>query len=136
MNTIELLKNQFPVGDLEHLMSDAEIPVLTGPNSQGDLSWYPINTDKKIADLEAIPANGKVVLEGNNGHPHTLFSMTGECFISISPSQGQLLGTVVIPEGSVLLVGHNEHGYNAVGAGTYLFNRSREMREEIELLAD
>ena len=135
MLTIETLKTDFPVGNLDHLIEDVEIPVLTGPNPQGDLSWYPIR-EGNVAGLKPIPREGVVILAGNNGHPHTLFSMTGECLYAPNTQRGQRLGTVVVPEGAVLLVGHNEHRYHAVGAGTYIFNRSREMRDEIRMLAD
>lgn len=136
MNTIAALKSKFPVGNLDHLLEDIEIPVLTGANAQGDLSWYP-DLSSKATNFQPIPSGGEIILSGNNGHPHTLFSMSGECLLSRNPSaQEQQLGTVVVPEGGLLLVGHNEHGYHIIGEGTYIFNRSREMRDEIILLAD
>jgi hypothetical protein len=62
--------------------------------------------------------------------------MTGECLFAPGPKGDQRLGTAVVPEGGVLLVGHNEHGYHAVGEGTYVFNAAREQRNEIRRLAD
>ena len=38
MNVTEL-STTFPVGNLDHLLSDVEIPVLTGPQAQGDDCW-------------------------------------------------------------------------------------------------
>jgi hypothetical protein len=130
----ETLSTKFPIGNLSHLLDDAEIPVLTGPQAQGDVFWYPMKPGQ-VAGLVPIPVKGVVIVEGLNGHPHTLFA-DGECFWSANPGRDQRLGTAVVPEGSTLIVAHNEHGYSAVGAGSYVFNRSREQADEIKLLAD
>lgn len=134
MNTLEIAK-KFPIGNLDHLFERSEIPVLTGPQAQGDVSWFPVR-EGKVADLKEIPTEGIVIVEGQNNHPHVLFNYQGTCLFKKDTSRGVGIGTVVVPEGSILGVGHNEHGYNMVGKGTYVFNRAREMRQEIQLLAD
>jgi len=130
----EALQKMFPVGDLDHLLDEAEIPVLKTPQAQGDVFWYPVR-DGQVSGLKPIPSQGLVIVEGLNGHPHTLFA-DGECLFAPNPQRGQRLGTAVIPEDSTLIVGHNEHGYSMVGSGTYVFNRSREQSDEIRILAD
>jgi hypothetical protein len=134
MNVTEL-STTFPVGNLDHLLSDVEIPVLTGPQAQGDVSWYPIRKGQ-VAGLKEIPAEGIVIVEGQNGHPHILFNYQGVCFFRPDTNRGIGIGTVVVPEDAVLGVGHNEHGYNMVGEGSYVFNRSREQADKIKILAD
>ena len=135
MNTLESLATKFPVGDLGHLLDEVEIPVLTGPQAQGDVSWYPTRAGQ-VAGLLPIPKEGLIILEGRNGHPHTLFA-EGECFFAPNKDRNAVsLGTAVVNEGSTLFVGHNEHGYNALGAGQYLFNGAREQASEIRRLAD
>jgi hypothetical protein len=134
MNTIATLAEKFPIGDLSHL-DDIEIPVSSGPNAQGDLSWFPLRSGK-VAGLKPIPQEGVVILSGNNGHPHTLFSLKGECSVALNLTQEQRLATVVVPEGAELLVAHNEHGYHVVGEGTFQFNCAFEYRTELRRLAD
>ncbi len=134
MNTLEIA-TRFPIGDLQHLEEALEIPVLTAPQAQGDVSWYPVR-EGNVAGLEEIPADGIVIVEGQNGHPHVLFNYEGTCFFKPDKQRGQGIGTVVVPESAVLGVGHNEHGYNMVGPGTYVFNRAREQADEIRIVAD
>jgi hypothetical protein len=134
MNTLEVAK-KFPIGNLDHLFGELEIPVLTGAQAQGDVSWFP--TPKgEVAGLKEIPAKGIVIVEGQNGHPHVLFNYEGTCLFKPDTQRGSGIGTVVVPEGAVLGVAHNEHGYNMVGTGTYVFNRAREMADGIRLVAD
>lgn len=131
----EVLNQRFDIGDLSHLIDDAEIQVLTGPQAQGDVSWYP--TDKKAQDAKEIPQGGLVIMEGLNNHPHTLFAQDGPVMFSRNPDKSAVyLGTAVVPKGSTLVVGHNEHGFSAVGEGTYIFNGAREQANEIRRLAD
>jgi hypothetical protein len=131
---VKELTKKFPVGDLEHLLDTVEIPVSSGPQAQGDVAWYPVRKGQ-VEGLKPIAAKGIVIVEGLNGHPHTLFA-DGECFWAPNTQRGQRLGVAVVPEGSTLIIGHNEHGYSAAGPGQYNFNRSREQRTEIEILAD
>lgn len=135
MNTLDSLKTKFPVGDLGHLLDDVEIPVLTGPQAQGDVSWYPTRPGQ-VAGLIPIPTEGLVILEGRNGHPHTLFAIGGCFFAPNTDRRAVSLGTAVIEKDATLIVGHNEHGYSAVGAGQYLFNGAREQASEIRRLSD
>jgi hypothetical protein len=129
------IEAKFPIGNLDHLLDDAEIPVLTGPNAQGDVSWYPVRSGQ-VAGLKEIPVEGVVIVEGQNGHPHVLFNYEGTCLFKPDTNRGQGIGTVVVPEGAVLGLGHNEHGYHMIGAETYVFNRAREQADEIRLVQD
>lgn len=123
------LQEKFPVGNLDHLLEGAEIPVLAGPQAQGDVSWYPVEEEIKG---EPIPQEGLVIVEGQNGHPHTLFADGGPVFFE---RQGAA-GLALVPEGSTLIIGHNEHGYSAAAPGTYRFTVARQQADEVRRLAD
>ena len=134
MNTIATLTQKFNTGSLDHLIADTEIPVLTGPNAQGDVSWWPTR-EGKVAGLIEVKPEGYPVVKGEAGGNTHLLLADGPVFFA--PSKDLLrLGTLVIPEGSVAHLHHPEHGYHSIGAGTYIMKGQRTQMDEIRRIAD
>lgn len=133
MNTLTKIHERFGVEPIDHL-EDVEIPVLTGMQRQGDLLIIP-QRKGNVAGLVPVPAEGVPVVRGENGgNTHTLFA-DGVVFYAPNPQRGQRLGTLVVEKG-VAYLGHPEHGYNAIGVGSYTISRQREQADEIRLIAD
>jgi hypothetical protein len=132
MNTLTTLRERFDTSALDHL-DDIEVPILTGPQRQGDVMIVPTRAGN-VAGLEAIGAEGIAVVRGENGgNTHLLL---GEGDVQYAPKSGQILGTIVVNEGATAWLTHPEHGFNGVGPGTYMVTRQREQAEEIRLVAD
>lgn len=121
----------------EHLIADAEVPVLTGPQAQGDLMIVPIESTS--AKLARVPAAGVQVVfgeaTGNSHFLHQGFDSPDVTFARVD--DGLLLAVVSVPEGqSAQLIHTDEHGANGIGAGLYGIHAKRELRDEIERVQD
>lgn len=119
----------------EHLRADAEIPVLTGLQIQGDVAVVPMRPS--AAKAAVVPPAGIPVVRGEvGGNTHLLVGEGGVLWAPVLSPRGADLGTVTVPEGGVAYLLHPEHGGNAIGPGSYLIRRQREQRDEILLVAD
>jgi hypothetical protein len=122
----------------EHLIADAEVPVLTGPQAQGDLLIVPI--EKTTQALTPVPAEGVQVVfgeaTGNSHFLHQGFDSPDVAFARV-PSDGLTLVEVMVPEGqSAQLIHTDEHGANGIGPGLYAIQAKRELRDEITRVQD
>lgn len=116
-----------------HLEADAELPVLTGLQVQGDVAIVPTRPSAKPG--ERVPPEGVAVVRGENGgHTHLLVGENVEW--ASADSFGQTLGVVTVPAGFAGFLLHPEHGGNAMGPGSYTLRRQREQADEIRLVAD
>lgn len=121
-----------------HLMADAEAPVHTGVQAQGDLLVFPI-ADTKVK-LETVPDKGVQVVFGEaTGNSH--FIHRG--FDSPDVKCGRvddgslLLAVVLVPEGQTAeLIHTDEHGVNPLGPGLYAIHGKREQADEIRRVTD
>jgi hypothetical protein len=115
----------------DHLVADAEVPVLTGPQAQGDLLVLPDDPPSDL-DWAPVPDDGVQVVRGEaTGNTHWLhrgFDSPGTRWAPTTPGSNVLtLGWLHVPEGqSAQLVHTDEHGANGIGPGTYRINRKRE----------
>ncbi|WP_051796992.1 hypothetical protein [Catenuloplanes japonicus] len=111
----------------EHLAADTEVPILTGPQAQGDLLVLP-GTPPSDARWEPVGDEGVQVVHGEaTGNTHWLHRGFDSPGVRWAPATGQTLGFLFVPEGqSAQLIHTDEHGANGVGGGTYLINRKRE----------
>lgn len=134
MNTLTDLQKRFGTETLEHL-DDVEVPVLSGPQRQGDVMVVP-SRPGKVEGLVKVPREGIAVVRGENGGNTHLLVGEGEVFFSPSKARGQILGTLVVEKGSTAYLTHPEHGFNGIMAGSYTIKRQREQAEEIRLIAD
>jgi hypothetical protein len=120
-----------------HLVADAEVPVLTGPQTQGDLIIVPIK--EHPADMKALPIDGHQVVVGEStGNTHWLhagFDSPDVQFARVDA--GLTLVVVSVPVGQTAeLIHTDEHGANAMGPGLYAINGKRELADEIRRVTD
>jgi len=122
----------------DHLVADAEVPILTGPQAQGDLLVVPIR-DHDL-NLEAVPTKGIQLVVGEaTGNTHWLhqgFDSPGVRWARVE--DGSLrIAVVEVPEGqNAQLIHTDEHGSAGVGPGLYAIHGKREQADEIRRVQD
>lgn len=121
----------------DHLIADAEVPVLTGPQSQGDLMIIPISGHP--GKLLPLSDKGHQVVVGEaTGNTHWLhrgFDSPGVLFARVD--EGLTAVVVSVPVGQTAeLIHTDEHGVNAMGPGLYAINGKREQAEEVRRVTD
>lgn len=115
---------------------DFEIPVLTGPQRQGDVLVMP---DCKAQATTVVPANGTPVVRGENGgNTHAIYADGPGVLCDTHPADARDLrvATLLVPEGAVAYLGHPEHAFTGIGPGSYTIRRQREMAETLRVVAD
>lgn len=126
----------------EHLLAEAEVPILTGPQAQGDLIVVPVAAVAAAAhDLDWKPVTGAGVqvvhgeATGNTHWLHAGFDSTGVLWARVD--EGVRIGYVTVPDGETAMLVHtDEHGANGIGAGVYAIHGKREQADEIRRVAD
>lgn len=121
----------------DHLIADAEVPVLTGPQAQGDLLIVP--TDRSTVKLLPVPDEGVQVVfgeaTGNSHFLHRGFDSPGVLYARVT--DGQCLAVVAVPAGeSAQLIHTDEHGANGIGPGLYEIREKREQADQIRRVTD
>lgn len=130
----------------DHFVADAEVPVLTGVQAQGDLIIVPAGEagmdlfDVGPVKLEAVPDKGiQVVVGESTGNTHWLhrgFESPGVMWARVT-GDPLVLGVVHVPEGeSAELIHTDEHGANAMGPGMYVIRGKQELADQIRRVAD
>lgn len=134
MNTQSTLTKRFNTAVLDHL-DDAEVPVLSGPQRQGDVMVVPTQA-REVDGLGAVPREGIAVVRGENGGNTHLLVAEGDVTFAPAKIRGQSLGTLVVGEKSVAYLTHPEHGFMGMAPGSYIIKRQREQAETLRLVAD
>jgi hypothetical protein len=116
-----------------HLLADAEVPVLTGPQAQGDLLVVPASAPDGVR-WQPVPPLGIQVVHGEaTGNTHWLhhgFGSTGVRWAWPDGDHPLVVGHLSVPDGgSALLIHTDEHGANGVGPGCYAVRRKREAED-------
>lgn len=132
MKTLQEIMAPHKVEIPAHLEAQAEVPVLTGLQRQGDVLVIPMKPGL-IDGLEPIPAEGVAVVRGEAGGNTHLLVGSGKVALR---ANGQSMGSLVVAEGETAYLLHPEHGAQGIGAGTYRIHRQREMADELRLVAD
>lgn len=139
--TEALARHDIPVAD--ELLAAIEVPILTGPQRQGDILCPPRPAvgAAELTTMSAVPREGVAVVRGEaTGNTHLLDAVEGNVMWVANPAAGPTdltLGVLHVPEGAVAhLIHTDEHGCNAIGPGTYRLVGKREMAEEIRRVAD
>jgi len=115
-----------------HLEAQAEIPVLTGLQRQGDVIVKP-HRKGQVANLAPIPAQGVAVVRGESGGNTHLLVGGG---LWAEDTRGlAVMGTLVVERAPAYLI-HPEHGATAMGPGQYTIERQQEQRDVARLVAD
>lgn len=117
---------------LGHLERQLTIPVIDGPQAQGDLIVIPLGyladiTIMPTAHWREVPGTGIEVLRaGAGGNSHTLVADPGTCRWStgILDRTGLALGALTTTSAAYII--HPEHGGSGIAPGSYLIRRQRE----------
>lgn len=120
----------------DHLIAQAKVPVLTGPQRQGDLFVRPVVVGDGAGNgrWQAVGDGVQVVHGEATGNTHWLH---GHSCRWLRLDQGQVVGLVQVPDGEAAYLVHtDEHGANGIGPGTYEIRRKREQADEIRNVAD
>lgn len=137
----------------EHLEAEAEVPVLTGPQAQGDLIIVPMADAYRGIEQtpfwpqgEIIPMDGVQVVHGEaTGNTHWLhagFNSPGVTWHRANrqagvPGVSLVVGVVTVPAGQTAMLVHtDEHGANGIGPGRYEIRQKREQADEIRYVED
>jgi hypothetical protein len=117
---------------LDHLDTDVEIPVIDGPQAQGDLivipaEWVPEVTFRGTTTWRDVPTAGIELLRGGaGGNAHVLVAdeaagrWTTDLFDPTRLAIGRLEATR-----PVYLI-HPEHGGTGIAPGAYVIRRQRQ----------
>ena len=93
----------------DHLAADAEVPVLTGPQAQGDLLVVPTTTSVTTR-LRPVPPVG----------------VAGR--LAVDDLERLVVAHLRVPDGqSALLIHTDEHGANGIGPGEYVIRQKRQL---------
>lgn len=116
-----------------HLEQQAEVPVLSGAQRQGDLIVLPTRAGVDLGEIVA-PAGIPVVRGEAGGNTHLLVA---DGTVHWRPVAGSTtLGTVTVDEDATAYLLHPEHGCQGIAAGSYTIRRQREQADEIRTVAD
>lgn len=125
----------------DHLAADAEVPILTGVQAQGDLLVFPLAEAAlpRGLEFESVTSAGVQVVRGEaTGNTHWLhagFDSPGVQWARVD--EGVRIGYVKVPDGqSAQLIHTDEHGANGVGPGVYGIHGKREQADEIRRVQD
>lgn len=127
----------------DDLIADIEVPVLTGPQCQGDVGIWPRPAlgAAELSQAKPVPPEGITVVRGETtgDNAHILDAYHGDVYwLPINDRADALtLGVLHVPEGSVAMLTHTEeHTSNGIGPGTYRLTGKREQADEIRRVAD
>jgi hypothetical protein len=145
MSALHELISRYGMDVDAHLDRDADIPLLIGPQAQGDIGIRPVQprpvggsrlrrlrvgSGRRGAAVTPIPAGGVVVATGQEGHEHRLLPGPAR-FDPVDPFSGSLLiGILTVPAGGEAYLAHDQHGYLGIGPGTYEVGGQREWTPE------
>ncbi len=135
------LTRQFGTEILEHLSAEAEVPVLQGMQRQGDVLVRPARESYDVANSVAVPSNGIPVVRGENGgNTHLLLGEGDVRYLPLEDTGPTSLdlGVMFVGNGATAYLAHPQHGYMAIGEGTFVFSRQRELsvEDELRIIAD
>ena len=144
VKTLAQLTAQHGFGVLEHLEAEAQVPVLSGLQAQGDLFIIPVShagadrIRRRSGERVEIPLAGIAAIEAiGGGHEHRLFA-SQPCTAWWTPlGSGQDIGLLECDEPVYSLhVEHGAAGIAASGPDAYVLRRQREQADEERLVAD
>lgn len=121
-----------------HLEADAEIPVDTRPQAQGDLLIVPLDRTIPVA-VERVPDEGVQVVVGEaTGNSHWLhrgFDSPDVAYARVH--SGQTIMLFRVPEGQTAQLIHtDEHGAAGIGPGVYAIHEKREQADQERRVSD
>ena len=139
MPTLQVLAERYGYNDLAVLFPEADIPILTGAQRQGDVLVLPTAPRRTLPDFgrrQRLDAGVVVVGVKTAGHTHTLFG-DGTVRRRHRPKPGQdetqgdgCVAWLHVPEGGAAFLMHSEeHGALGIGPGVYELRRQQDYDE-------
>lgn len=135
MKTYEDIATRHAVELPAHLEAQADIPVLSGPQRQGDLIILPATRDITPKACKQVPPQGVAVVRGENGGNTHLLVADGSV-VWRAFDGGQDVGVMEVAAGATAFLLHPEHGAQGFAPGQYVIRRQREQADEIRVVAD
>lgn len=130
--TLADLSDRTGLAVLDHLEREVTVPVIDGPQAQGDLIVIPHHLVADEALLAhttwtEVPAEGIELLRGvTGGNPHTLVADPGTCQWTDDFWDSARLAIGALRATAPVYLLHPEHGATGLTPGTYLIRRQRE----------
>ena len=142
MKLAEILdRNELSV--LDHLEREVTVPVIDGPQAQGDLIVLPLSmmavvTVGSWTYWQPVPRQGIELVRGVAGNnPHTLVANGGACQWTRGFRDPLRLGVALFENTAPVYLIHPEHGGSGVAPGRWLVRRQQESgRHRRMLVAD
>lgn len=126
----------------EHLIADSAVPVLTGPQAQGDVGIIPatyVDVDVDAASVRVGPEGIQIVTGEATGNTHWLHAEGDVRWARVEgdPDDPPIIGLLTVADGATAWIIHtDEHGANGVGPGTYAVTGKREQADIVRRVAD
>jgi len=143
MSTVQFFAETYGFDVPDHLDRDVSIPFLGGIQHQGDTTIVPLTEVRHRVTVagkgEALPAVGVAVVAAVNGsHEHRLFAHQGVCWWQpdVTDTEGLAVGVLTVPDGSLAVQAHEEHGFSGIAPGCYAIGRQREQAEVERIVMD
>lgn len=131
MKLAELL-NRSELDVLDHLEREVAVPVIDGPQAQGDLivlpmAMVPVVAIGSWATWQPVPWHGVELVRGVAGNnPHTLVADPGTCQWTPHVRDPLRLAVAVFENTATAYLIHPEHGGSGVAPGRWLVRRQQE----------
>ena len=137
MNTLAEVMSPHGVEIPKHLEEQAEVPLISGVQRQGDVIVVPMRHGE-IAGLETVRSEGVPVVRGEAGGNTHLLVADGAVSFAPAPSTrgGLALGSLAVEKDAAAYLIHPEHGATGIAPGSYRISRQREQAEIERLVAD
>lgn len=140
MTTLQTILDRVNVTAADRSLADIAVPVLTGPQRQGDVMIVPrarLGAAERGA-MTVVPSAGVPVVRGEaTGNAHILHADGVVMWAPSTDRVGVRLGVLHVADGAVAWLIHtDEHGANGIGPGTYILTGKREQADELRRVAD
>lgn len=148
INTLADLTALSGLDVLDHLDQEISIPVIAGPQAQGDLLVIPysmvadtISPRQFIGPVQVESSGVEILRSAAGGNPHSLVADVEQSFCTWSAvGFGEQLTLGVIDTAVVAYLIHPEHGATGIAPGRYVIRRQREQSntlfDRVYLIAD
>lgn len=128
MSNLATLIETHKVDVLDHLDRDADVPVLTAAQAQGDVLVVP-GFNLKNPPTTPVPTEGVAVIRGEGfggaGNTHLLLG-SGKVTFEFTENGETSVGHLRVAKGAEAYLAHPEHGYLGIGEGDYTIRRQRQ----------
>ncbi|MDJ0395653.1 hypothetical protein QMK17_20230 [Rhodococcus sp. G-MC3] len=131
---------------LDHLDQQVSVPVVDGPQAQGDLIVVPHEVLVDVVKIErwsssfSVPRSGiELLRSAAGGNPHSLVADDGECTWITGVRDSRRLALGILDTRVVAYLIHPEHGATGIAPGRYVIGRQREsggLYSQVHLVAD